>query len=173
MKEKVRINNQIRARELRVLDSDGSNLGIISLEEALKKAQAQTLDLIEVSPNAVPPVAKIMDYGKFQYEEKKKQKEAKSKSHITETKTLQIKIGTGEHDLELKAKNASKWLREGHRIKLDLFLAGRAKYMRPEFLKERMDRILVLITEEYKIADGPRKSTKGLTIVLERTGKKQ
>jgi len=156
-----------------VLDSDGSNLGVISLEDALEKAQAQTLDLIEISPNANPPVARIMDYGKFQYEENKKQKEARTRSHATETKTLQVKIGTGEHDLELKAKNASRWLHEGHRIKLDLFLAGRAKYMKPEFLKERLDRILVLITEEYKIADGPKKSPKGLTVILERAGKKQ
>ena len=113
-----------------------------------------------------------MDYGKYQYAESKKQKDARSKMHITETKTLQVKIGTGEHDLELKAKNASKWLKEGHRIKLDLFLAGRAKYMREDFLKERLNRILVLITEEYRVADGPRRGPKGLTVVLEKAGRK-
>lgn len=168
LKEKVRINNQIRAKELRVIDSDGSNLDVISSEEALKKAKDQGLDLIEISPTARPPVAKIMDYGKFQYEQKKKQKDAKSKAHTTETKTMQVKIGTGEHDLELKAKNASRWLKEGHRIKLDLFLAGRAKYMSQEFLKERLNRVLVLITEDYKVADGPKKSPKGLTVILEK-----
>lgn len=168
MKEKVRINNQIRAKELRVIDSDGSNLDVISFDDAFKKAKEKELDLIEISPTARPPVAKIMDYGKFQYEQKKKLKETKAKAHTTETKTMQVKIGTGEHDLELKAKNASKWLKEGHRIKLDLFLAGRAKYMSQEFLKERLNRVLVLITEEYKIADGPKKSPKGLTVVLEK-----
>ncbi|MEK9167736.1 MAG: translation initiation factor IF-3 [Patescibacteria group bacterium] len=172
MKEQVRINNQIRANELRVIDSGGENLGVLTFAEALKKAQAQSLDLIEISPGAVPPVAKIMDYGKYQYAESKKQKDARSKMHITETKTLQVKIGTGEHDLELKAKNASKWLKEGHRIKLDLFLAGRAKYMREDFLKERLNRILVLITEEYRVADGPRRGPKGLTVVLEKAGRK-
>lgn len=172
MKEQVRINNQIRARELRVIDDTGENIGVLLFEEALKMAREKTLDLIEISPNAIPPVAKIMDYGKYQYEESKKQKEVRTKTHTTETKTLQIKIGTGEHDLELKAKNASRWLKEGHRVKLDLFLAGRAKYMKEDFLKERLNRILVLVTEEYRVADGPKRGPKGLMVVLERAGKK-
>lgn len=171
MKDRTRINNSIRARELRVIDHDGTNLDVISLEDALQKAKKHGLDLIEISPGAKPPVAKIMDYGKHQYEQKKKQKEAKAKAHVTETKTMQVKIGTSAHDLEMKAKNASKWLKEGHRIKLDLFLAGRAKYMSQEFLKERLNRILVLITEDYRIADGPKKSPKGLTVVLEKASK--
>jgi len=173
LKARTRINNQIRATELRVVDADGTNLGVIPTEDAIKKAEAQILDLIEVSPNAKPPVAKIMDYGKYQYELKKKQKEAKAKVHITETKTVQVKIGTGEHDLGLKAKRVSGWLKEGHRIKLDLFLAGRAKYLKQDFLKERLKRILVLITEDFKIADGPKRSPKGLTVILEKDTKKK
>lgn len=172
MKEKVRINKGISAPEVRVIGSDGTNLGIMPTTEALKKAESETLDLIETSPHAVPPIVKIMDYGKFQYEQSKKERDVKAKSHTTETKTLQIKIGTGEHDLELKAKRATEWLREGNRIKLDLFLAGRAKYMREDFLKERLERILVLIAEDYKIADGPKRGPKGLTVVLERSGKR-
>jgi translation initiation factor IF-3 len=125
-------------------------------------------DLIEIGPGATPPIAKLMDYGKFQYSENKKQKAAKAKSKTTETKSIQVKIGTGEHDLDLKAKKASEWLREGHRIKIELFLTGRAKYMDFNFLKERMERILHLITEEYKIADSPKKSPKGLTVVIEK-----
>ncbi len=171
MSERIRINNQIRSLEVRVLDDEGTNLGVMSSDEAMKKAQSLGLDLIETSPNAKPPIVKITDYGKFQYNLKKKQKETKAKAHTTETKTLQVKIGTGEHDLLLKAKNASKWLKEGHRIKLDLFLAGRAKYLKQDFLKERMDRILILITENYKIADGPKKSPKGLTVILEKDKK--
>lgn len=172
MKEQVRINNQIRANELRVIDSDSKNLGVLTFAEALRKAQAQSLDLIEISYGAIPPVAKIMDYGKYRYEESKKQKDTRAKTHTTETKTLQIKIGTGEHDLELKAKNASGWLKEGHRVKLDLFLSGRAKYMKEDFLKERLNRILILITEEYRVADGPKRGPKGLMVVLERVGRK-
>lgn len=153
---------------MRVIGSDGVNLGVITLSQALEKANSLGLDLIEVSPNATPPIAKIMDYGKFQYDEKKKLRSAKAKSHTTEVKNVQVKIGTGDHDLELKAKKASEWLKEGHRVKIDLFLTGRSKYMDIKFLKERLERILVLITEQYKIADEPKKSLKGLTTVIEK-----
>ena len=151
-----------------MIGDEGANLGVMSLQEALRRAQEAGLDLIEISPNATPPIAKIMDYGKFQYTENKKLKIAKAKSKTTETKNIQVKIGTGEHDLDLKAKKASEWLREGHRIKIELFLTGRAKYMEFNFLKERMERILKLISEEYKIADTPKKSPKGLTVVIEK-----
>lgn len=164
----VRINKNIRVRELRVIGANGENFGVITLEEALEHAKTAELDLIEISPNAVPPVAKIMDYGKYQYQESKKQKEAKSKAHITETKSVQVKIGTGENDLNLKAKRASEWLGEGHRVKVDLFLWGRYKYMEFEFLKERLERFLKLISVEYKIADEVKKSPKGLSVTLEK-----
>ena len=164
-----RINNQIRASELRVLDSENKNLGVLSIRDALELAQSKDLDLIEIAPNANPPLAKIMDFGKYKYEANKKLKKSKSKAKHTETKGIQIKIGTGDHDLELKAKTASKWLKEGHRIKVELFLAGRAKYMDEKFLKERLDRILHLITEEYKISDAYKKGPKGLTTTIEKT----
>lgn len=166
--QKIRINHQISAPELRVITTTGDNLGVISLKEALTRAQEAGLDLIEISPSAVPPIAKIMDYGKFQYDQNKKLKLAKAKSHVVEIKSLQVKIGTGEHDLELKAKKASEWLKEGHRIKIDLFLSGRAKYMDINFLKERLARIMKLITEEYKVAEDVKKGLKGLTIIIEK-----
>jgi translation initiation factor IF-3 len=159
--------------ELRVIGSTGENVGVISLQKALDLAKAANLDLIEISPNAVPPVAKIMDYGKFQYVEQKKEKEVKAKSHVTETKAIQIKIGTSERDLELKAKKVSEWLKDGHRVKLDLYLPGRTKYMDPKFLQERMDRILRLISEEYKVAEPTVRGPKNLSMVLERGGKKK
>lgn len=168
---KARINQQIRASELRVLGADGANLGVLSLADAIAEAEKLELDLIELSPNATPPVAKIMDYGKFQYEQKKRDKDVKAKSHITETKTVQVKIGTGEHDLNLKARRVSGWLAEGHRVKIDLFLWGRYKYMEFEFLKERLVRFLNIIAEEYKVADDIRKSPKGLSVTLEHAGK--
>lgn len=147
---------------------DGQNLGELSVKEALDKAREAGLDLIEISPKANPPVAKIMDYGKFQYAENKKLKLSKAKAHTVEIKNIQVKVGTGEHDLELKAKKASEWLKEGNRIKIDLFLPGRTKYMDIKFLEERMARVLKLITEEYKIADPAKKSPKGLSIIIER-----
>lgn len=173
MAEKVRINEQIRAPEIRVIDDTEGNLGVMAVRDALEKARAKGLDLIEISPNATPPIAKITDYGRFQYTSQKKEREARAKAHTTETKNVQVKIGTGERDLELKAKKTSEWLKDGHRVKLDLFLPGRAKYLDPKFLEERMKRMLNLVTEEYKIAEGPSKSPKGLTVVVERSGKKQ
>jgi translation initiation factor IF-3 len=169
LKEQVRINNQISAKELRVIGADGANFGVITLEEALQHAKEVGLDLIEISPKAVPPVAKIMDYGKFQYEQKKKQQELRTKSRITETKSIQVKIGTGERDLELKAKKTSEWLSEGNRVKIDLFLWGRYKYMEFGFLKERLERFLKLISTPYKIADEIKKSPKGLSVTVEKS----
>ncbi len=166
--ERVRINQGIRAPELRVIGADGTNIGVISLAEALARAEAAGLDLIEISPAARPPVAKIADYGKFQYEQDKKQREIRAKSHPTETKTIQVKIGTGEHDLMLKANKTSAWLREGHRVKIDLFLWGRYKYMEFDFLKERLLRFLKLIGEPYRVADDVKKSPKGLSVTIER-----
>lgn len=164
----VRINHQIRASELRVIGPEGENYGVITLGDALKKAQAVGLDLIEISPNANPPVAKITDYGKFQYEANKKAKAAKTKAHVIEVKTIQIKVGTGEHDLALKAKKISEWLTDGDRVKIDLFLPGRTKYMEISFLEERLNRVLKLITAEYKIADSAKKSPKGLSVIIEK-----
>jgi translation initiation factor IF-3 len=166
--ERIRINHQIKAPEVRVIDAEGGNLGVMPLAQALEKADQAGLDLIEISPNAIPPIAKIMEYGKFQYDQNKKLKTARSKAHTIETKSLQVKIATGEHDLELKAKKASEWLKEGHRIKIDLFVTGRAKYMEFNFLKERLERVLKLITVEYKIADSPKKGPKGLTTIIEK-----
>ena len=172
MKDLIHVNHQIKAKELRVISDDGQNFGVLSLSDALKKAEEMEMDLIEISPNAVPPVGKIMDFGKFQYIQQKKEKEARSKSHTTETKSLQVKIGTGDNDLEIKAKKASQFLKEGHRVKIDLFLPGRSKYMNFQFLQERLERILRLISENYRIADPAQKSPKGMTIVIERNASK-
>ena len=164
---RVRMNDGIRAREVRVIGPEGENFGVMQTKDAVAKAGELGLDLIEISPNAVPPVAKITDYGKFKYEQKKKEKDAKSKSHVTETKVTQVKIGTSERDMHIKASKVAIWLREGHRAKIDLFLWGRYKYMEFNFLKERLERFLALIPESYKIADEIRKSPKGLSVVVE------
>jgi translation initiation factor IF-3 len=165
---KTRINHAIRATELRVVGPEGENLGLLPLADALKAAESFNLDLIEISPNATPPVAKIMDYGKFRYQAGRKASEMKAKSHVTETKSVQVKIGTGDHDQQLKARRAAEWLEEGHRVKVDLFLWGRYKYMEQGFLKERLERFLKIIPTEYKIADEIKRSPKGFSITLER-----
>ena len=168
----TRINHQIRASEVRVIGPEGENFGVLPLSEAIQRAEEVGLDLIEISPNANPPVEKIMEYGKFHYQQEKKRREMKAKSHTTETKSVQVKIGTGDHDLQLKAKKAAGWLAEGHRVKVDLFLWGRYKYMEFPFLKERLERFLKLIPHDYKIGDPISKSPKGLSTVIERGGKK-
>ena len=142
-------------------------MGILTLEEALKKTEELGLDLIEISQNTTPPVAKIADFGRYLYEENKKSKQTK-KSHSAEVKTVQVKLGTGDHDLILKAKKTSEWLSEGNRVKVDLFLPGRAKYLDEKFLSERIERMLKFVSVNYKIADSAKKSPKGMTIIIER-----
>ncbi|MEK7642177.1 MAG: translation initiation factor IF-3 [Patescibacteria group bacterium] len=163
-----RINNYIKAQEVRLLGPEGENMGVVSLALALDKSKEYGLDLVEISPNSIPPITKIVDYGKFLYAENKKQKQLKSKAKSLETKSIQVKVGTGENDLNMKAKKASEWLKEGHRVRVDLFLPGRIKYMDQKFLKERMERILNLISTDYNVAEEPKKSPKGLTAVIER-----
>jgi len=166
--EPVRINREIRAKELRVIGAAGENLGVISLAEALKAAEAAGQDLIEISPSAVPPVAKVMDYGKFEYERSKKESAARSKAKVSETKEVQIKVGTGDHDMMLKAKKAAEWLAEGHRVRAELFLKGRYKGMDEAFLKTRLEKFLLLIPYAYKVADPVVRSPKGFAGVIER-----
>ncbi|HQT82640.1 MAG TPA: translation initiation factor IF-3 [Candidatus Paceibacterota bacterium] len=166
--DRLRINNEIRAQELRVISADGSNLGVLPLEQALAAAKTAGLDLIEISPSAVPPIAKIMDYGKFEYERSKKEKVAKAKVKVSETKEVQVKVGTGEHDMELKAKKAAEWLAEGHRVRAELFLKGRYKGMEEKFLKDRLEKFLLRIPYAYKVAEPITKSPKGFAGVIER-----
>ncbi len=172
-KERIKMNEGIHAREVRVIGPEGQNFGVMQTRDAILKAQESGLDLIEISPNANPPVAKITDYGKFKYEQKKKEKDVKAKSHVTETKVTQVKIGTSERDMHIKASKAAQWLREGHRVKVDLFLWGRYKYMEFDFLKERLERFLALIPESYKVAEPIQKGPKGLAVALERDPSKK
>ncbi len=169
--EKVRINREIHALELRVIGAEGENLGVIASSEALKIAMEKSLDLIEISPNALPPVAKIMDYGKFQYEQKKKDSAQRAKAKVSETKEVQIKVGTGENDMRLKARKAAEWLAEGHRVRAELFLKGRYKGMEEAFLKTRLEKFLLLIPYAYRIADPIVRAPKGFATIIERDPK--
>lgn len=170
--DRLRINEGIRASELRVLlDDDESK--VMKRDEALSLARETGLDLIEISANAKPPVAKITDYGKFVYDQKKKQKEIKAKQNTVEVKNIQIRVGTGDADLEMKANRASEWLAEGQRVKAELYLRGRAKYMDKKFLHDRLGKVLSLITEDYKVVDDYKKSPKGIAILIEPIKKKK
>lgn len=169
--EKIRINREIRAAELRVIGAEGENLGVLSIADALKAAEAATLDLIEISPNARPPVAKVMDYGKFQYELKKRESAARAKAKVSETKEVQIKVGTSENDMRLKARKAAEWLDEGHRVRAELFLKGRYKGMEEAFLKSRLEKFLLLIPYPYRIAEPVTRAPKGFAGIIERDPK--
>jgi translation initiation factor IF-3 len=166
--ERLNINQEISARELRVIGAGGENLGVISLHEALAAAKAAGQDLIEISPSAVPPVAKIADYGKFEYERSKKEKAVKAKAKTSETKEVQIKVGTGENDMMLKARKAAQWLEEGHRVRAELFLKGRYKGMDEAFLKERLEAFLKRVPFAYRVAEPVTKSPKGFAGIIER-----
>jgi len=169
---KLNINEGIRAKELRVVFGDGGSK-ILPTEEAIKQAKELGLDLIEITPNTEPPIAKIVDYGQYQYEQKKKRKEIKAKSKTVEVKSIQVKVGTGEKDVMRKADLASKWLAEGHRVKVELFLRGRVKYMDKKFLHDKLHQVLPLLTEEYVIVEDIKDSSKGIMVLLEAKNKKK
>ncbi len=166
---RIRINEAIRSPELRVVGPQGKNFGTMSRIDALQKASELKLDLIEISPKSTPPVAKIMDYGQYRYDLKQKASKAKAKANVTETKNIQVKIGTSDHDQQMKAKKVASWLKDGHRVRVDLFLWGRYKYMEVGFLKDRLERFLKVIPAEYKIADPIKKSPKGFSTTLEKS----
>ena len=126
IKEKEnRINEEIRDKELRIIDQDGQMIGIMSREEALKMAEERELDLVLISPNAVPPVARIMDYGKFRYDSKKREKEAKKKQKTMEVKEMRLSTFIEEHDIQVKANTAMKFLNDGDKVKVSLRFRGR------------------------------------------------
>ncbi|MDD5032831.1 MAG: translation initiation factor IF-3 [Candidatus Pacebacteria bacterium] len=169
MQKRPRINNEINGLELRLLDEEGKNLGVVKTGQAIEMARDRGLDLIEISPNAAPPVARIMDLGKFLYNEKRKEKEsAKSGQDFSEMKNVRIHLGTSEHDLEMKAGQASEFLKKGNRVRVELFLKGREKYLEKNFLRGRFDRILNLIAENYKILQDVKTGPRGINIVIEK-----
>ncbi|PKM37537.1 MAG: translation initiation factor IF-3 [Gammaproteobacteria bacterium HGW-Gammaproteobacteria-10] len=124
-KDEVRINDTITCRRVRVVGADGEALGIISIDEAKQLAYDNDLDLVEISPNADPPVCKVMDYGKFQFEQNKKQQAAKKKQKQIQVKEIKFRPGTEEGDYQVKLKNLTKFLEEGNKTKITLRFRGR------------------------------------------------
>ncbi|MBX3125511.1 MAG: translation initiation factor IF-3 [Polyangiaceae bacterium] len=121
----IRINHRIRVPEVRVVDADGSNLGVLDTGAALKRAAEQGLDLVEVNPKASPPVCKILDFGKYKYEEKKKQREAKRKQTVVEVKEIKLRPKTDDHDLNVKMRAARKFIEGGNKVKITCRFRGR------------------------------------------------
>ena len=125
--KETRINDEIRASELRVIDEEGTMIGIRTLDEALALADEKGLDLVEISPNADPPVAKILDFGKYRYEIQKREKEAKKKQKTMQVKEIRLSTFIEDHDVQVKAKTASKFLAEGDQGKVSLRFRGRER----------------------------------------------
>ena len=121
----TRINNEIRVPQVRVISSEGEPLGIMHVSEALTRAAAVELDLVEISPNADPPVCRIMNYGKFKYEKSKKAKEAKKKQHVMHLKEIKLHPKTDDHDFDFKMDHARKFVIKGDRVKITVVFRGR------------------------------------------------
>lgn len=140
------MNNAIRAKELRVLGEDGEQFGIISRDEALAIAEKKGLDLVMMSPDAKPPVAKIMDYGKFKYQQEKKKKEAKKNQKIIEVKEVKFSCKIAENDIAYKVKHAREFLEKGKHVKLRVFLRGR-EMANPEWGIEVLNRVWPMLED--------------------------
>ncbi|WP_049817954.1 translation initiation factor IF-3 [Thermosediminibacter oceani] len=125
-KEKeLEVNYEIKAREVRVIDVDGKQLGIMPLKEALKIAQERQLDLVKVAPQAKPPVCKIMDYGKYKYEQSKREKEARKNQKVISIKEIRMSPNIEEHDFQVRVKNALRFLDDGNKVKVTIRFRGR------------------------------------------------
>lgn len=153
---------------MRVIGNDGANHGVLEISQALALAREKGLDLIEIAPGAKPPVVKIMDYGKWLYQEERKRREAGKKAHEAEVREVRLGLGTSERDLEMKARKIGEFLEKGDKVKVALVLRGRAKYLDKNFIQERLERVLRFIPREYKIAEGPRQGPRGIYVLLER-----
>lgn len=140
------VNEKIRAKEVRVIDPEGEQLGILPLKEALNLAREKNLDLVTVAPNAKPPVCRIMDYGKYKYEQSKREKEARKKQNIITVKEVKVRPNIDDHDLDVKVKNAQRFLSSGDKVKVTIMFRGR-EITHPELGKEICDRIAEALSD--------------------------
>ena len=142
--QKSRINHQIRVPEVRVIDENGNQIGVMSTQQAISLAQEQELDIVEVSPQARPPVVKMINYDKFRYHQKKLEQQQKKKLKKIDIKGIRLSLRISEHDLGIKAKKAAEFLEEGHKVKVDLLMRGREQ-AHPEMGFEVMKKFLTLV----------------------------
>ncbi len=165
------INEEIRASEMRVLAEDGEQLGIMSRNEALKMAEEKNLDLVCIAPKADPPVCRILDYGKYKYEQQKREKEAKKKQHTTQVKEIRLSTFIEDHDIMVKAKTGAKFLKEGNKLKVSLRFRGRERdYVSRG--QEVMERFAEAVSEVGVLEKKPKFEGRSLTMVLSPKGDK-
>lgn len=163
--DKTRVNQSIRAKEVRVIDPEGKQIGIIPTKEALATADDFGLDLVEVSPNANPPVCKIMDYGRYRYEQTKKKQEAKKKQSTFQVKEIKIRPKTGEHDLQVKINHIKKFIAKKDKVKVSVLFRGREITLR-QLGEDLLKRIEAETEEIAAVEQSPRFDNRTLVMVL-------
>lgn len=159
------MNEAIRAREVRLIDVDNTQLGIVSSRDALRIAFERGLDLVEVAPLAKPPVCRIMDYGKFKYEQAKRDKEARKKQKVISIKELKMRPNIEDHDFEVRAKSAEKFLKDGDKIKATIMFRGR-EIVHPELGKLVLDRLLERIKDLCIVERQPKVEGRNMIMIL-------
>jgi len=162
---KLRINRMIRAREVRVIGSEGEHLGVVPLEEAFGIATAQGLDLVEVSPDAEPPVCKIIDYGKFRYMQDKRGREAKKKQRVIQVKEIRMRPKTEENDYLVKSRQVRRFLEEGNKAKVSMRFRGR-EHEHAELGQQKLERLMIEMQDLANIEQAPQMEGRMITMVL-------
>ncbi|MBI2462881.1 MAG: translation initiation factor IF-3 [Candidatus Spechtbacteria bacterium] len=160
-----RTNQQITALEVRLLGEEGENIGVVSTQEALRMAREKGLDLVEVSAKAVPPVARIIERGKFLYELEKKEKKTSKQQKVDDLKSIRLRLSTSPHDLELKAEQVDKFLKKGYKVQIELQLRGREK-AQEGMARDRIKAFLSNIHEQYHVGQEPKKSMRGIQVQI-------
>jgi len=164
-KKKFRVNERIKANTVRLIDADGKQVGIVSLQEALARAQDQGLDLVEVAPQADPPVCRIMDYGQFLYQQAKKAKEARKKQATVEVKEIKVRPKTEAHDLETKIRHIKRFLNQKNKVKIRVFFRGR-EITKPELGQEVLRKILAAVEDQAQVEMKPRMEGRQMIMIL-------
>ena len=168
----MRINEQIRVREVRLIDKDGEQAGIIATPEALAMAKEAGLDLVEVSPQARPPVCKLLNYGKYKYELEKKTREQKKKASQVRLKEVRMQPKIEQHDMAFKSKHVQEFLDQGNKVKVTIRFRGR-ELAHTELGKVKLDQILALLTEDtFKVDSPPRMEGRFMSMLLSPKSKK-
>lgn len=158
-------NRDIRAKEVRLVGVDGEMLGIMSIFDALKQAEIAALDLVEISPQAEPPVCKIMDYGRFKYESKKKMQESRKKQKVIALKEVKFRPNIGQHDFEIKVRHINKFLSAGDKVKVSLWFRGR-EIVHNEIGKVLFQRIIESVGESAKLELEPKMEGKQMMMIM-------
>ncbi|MEQ8672116.1 MAG: translation initiation factor IF-3 [Aggregatilineales bacterium] len=159
------MNRQIRVREVRLITDDGENIGVVATSTALEMAAERELDLVEVAPGANPPVCRIMDFGKFQYDKQKRERKARKQQKQVEIKEIQLGPKTDDHHLGFKVKNARRWIEDGMKVRVRIKFKGREN-LHPEIGRDRLDKIALELSDVAVIEQMPNREGNVMVMIL-------